>query len=418
MTAVFQTFVALGGNVPPQLAVSRELVRRGHEVVVLAHQSAREQVVATGAEFVPYRHALPGLDISQPETDPVRDWEARTPLGAGLRARDRAVIGPLVDATRECADLLRERPSDVVVLDYLVPGAAVAAEAAGLPGIALIHSPYPFPVDGAPPLFTGLRPRTGALAGARDRLLGRLITRFAAAGLPALNRARTEHGLAPLAAWPDQLLGLEALLVLTAPELDFASRGALPPNVLYVGPAFDPVDAAWHPPWPEANREPLVVVSFSSTYMDQGGLVQGVLDALAGLRVRVLLTTGPAIDVADLRLGANTRAVAFAPHRAVFPHAELVVTHAGWGTVNAALAAGVPLVCIPDARDQPDNAARVVAVGAGVRVRKRATPEKLRAVIAAALANPALERAAKAMARALGRSDGAAAAADHVERVG
>ena len=44
----------------------------------------------------------------------------------------------------------------------------------------------------------------------------------------------------------------------------------------------------------------------------------------------------------------------------MLPHAALVVTHAGWQTINAALADGVPLVCVPDGRDQPDNAARVV----------------------------------------------------------
>jgi hypothetical protein len=41
---------------------------------------------------------------------------------------------------------------------------------------------------------------------------------------------------------------------------------------------------------------------------------------------------------------------------------------------NAAVADGVPLVRIPDGRDQPDNAARVLACGAGVRVRKNASP--------------------------------------------
>ena len=112
--------------------------------------------------------------------------------------------------------------------------------------------------------------------------------------------------------------------------------------------------------------------------MDQGALVQRVLDAVAPLSVRALLTAGPAIDPETLRMPANARAVSFVPHRAVFPHASLVVTHAGWQTVNAALADGVPLVCIPDGRDQPDNAARVVEAGAGLRVKKSAPPDKLR----------------------------------------
>ena len=102
----------------------------------------------------------------------------------------------------------------------------------------------------------------------------------------------------------------------------------------------------------------------------------------------------------------------------MLPHATLVVTHAGWQTINAALADGVPLVCVPDGRDQPDNAARVVACGAGVRVRKNTSPWKLRRVIAQALGDQALKRAAERMAEALGRSDGALAVAEAVERLG
>jgi MGT family glycosyltransferase len=414
---VLQTLLAFSGNAPPQLATAHELIRRGHEVKVLAHRAARERIERTGAEFVAIERTLPDLDISRPETDPVRDWEARTALGAAARLRDRGIIGPLPDLAAECAELLAAWPADVVVLDWLFQGAAVAAEAAGVPAVALIHCPYPLPVKGAPPLFSGLAPRSGALGAIRDGAFNRFTTRFSAAGLPVLNRVRGEHGLKPLERWDDQLLGVEEILVMTAPELDFSSRGALPANVHYVGPAFEPFDPEWSSPWPAENHDPLVVISVSTSYMDQSALVQRVLDAVAPLPVRALLTAGPAIDPAELRMPANARALAFVPHRAVFPHASLVITHAGWQTVNAALADGVPLVCIPDGRDQPDNAARVVEAGAGVRVKKSASPDKLRRAIERALQDPALKHGAMAMAEALAASNGSEAIADRLERL-
>lgn len=180
---------------------------------------------------------------------------------------------------------------------------------------------------------------------------------------------------------------------------------------------FEPFTREWSSPWPETNRDPLIVLSFSTSYMDQQALAQRALDAVAGLPVRALLTAGPALDAQALRIPANTRAVAHIPHRAVFPHAALVVTHAGWQTVNAALADGVPLVCIPDGRDQPDNAARVLACGAGVRVRKNVTVNKLRQVIARALTDAALKQSAEQMADALA-IDGALEVAERVERIG
>jgi UDP:flavonoid glycosyltransferase YjiC (YdhE family) len=416
---IFQTLLAFSGNAPPQLAVTRELVERGHEVRVLGHRAARERIESTGAEFVAFERTLPDLDITSRDTDVFRDWETRTRFGAGRRLLVNGLFAFVLDATRECAEQLRERPADAVVLDWMIIGAAVAAEGAGVPAIALGHCPYPLPLAGAPPLFSGsgLRPIEGPLGAVRDRFLNGLATRMLALGLPVLNKARGEQGLTPLSAWSSQLLGVEAICMLTAPELDFSSRGALPANVHYVGPAFEAYPREWHSPWPAANRDPLVVISFSTSYMDQRDMAQRTLDAVADLPVRALLTAGPALDTRTLRIPANAQVHAFVPHRSVFPHAALVVTHAGWQTVNAALADGVPLVCIPDGRDQPDNAARVVEAGAGVRVREGASSGRIRRAIAGALEDGSLKSGAAAMAEALARSDGAVAVAQRVERL-
>ena len=89
------------------------------------------------------------------------------------------------------------------------------------------------------------------------------------------------------------------------------------------------------------------------------------------------------------------------PHPAVLPHASLVITHAGHGTVMAAIGAGVPLVCVPMGRDQPAVAARVTHHGLGVRVDPEAGIEDLRSAIRHVLGEPAYQRAARRMAAAL-----------------
>jgi hypothetical protein len=85
--------------------------------------------------------------------------------------------------------------------------------------------------------------------------------------------------------------------MMTAPELDFSSRGRLPANVHYVGPAFEPYEPDWRSPWPSTNADPLVVVSLSTSYMNQQHLAQRILGALAEMPVRGLLTAGPALDL-------------------------------------------------------------------------------------------------------------------------
>ena len=126
---------------------------------------------------------------------------------------------------------------------------------------------------------------------------------------------------------------------------------------------------------------------------------------LARFAVRGLLTLGPALAHDDLRVPANVLGRSFVPHRAVLPHAQLVITHAGLGTVMAALAHGVPLVCIPLKNDQYENAARVRASGAGLWVGRHATRRSLRRAILDVLDERRFTDAARRLAGAIAIDD-------------
>jgi len=88
------------------------------------------------------------------------------------------------------------------------------------------------------------------------------------------------------------------------------------------------------------------------------------------LPVRALVTVGGAVEVDQLHPPANVVVERFAAlGRATYD--SPVITHAGRGTVMAAVSAGVPLVCVPIGRDQPAVAARVTQHGLGVTVEPR-----------------------------------------------
>jgi MGT family glycosyltransferase len=404
-----------GGNTPPQLAIARELIARGHEVRVLGHRVQRERVEAAGAEFAAFRHA-PDSDSSRPETDLLRDWEARTPIGAFARVRDRLMYGPAGEFARDVVAALEERPADVVAWDYILLGAGLGAERAGVPSAAVVHTVYPLPAPGSPPFGLGLLPARGPLGRARDAALTPVFRRSFRPGLKALNAARRELALPELDDPFAQLLRADRLLVMTSPALDFAGRAELPAHVRFAGAAGNGAGGArWESPWPADDERPLVLASFSTTYMDQHDLLARTVEALGALPVRGLVTTGPAADPARLPSAGNVAVTAFAPHAAVLPQASLAVTHAGMGTVHAALAAGVPLVCMPGGRDQNDVAARVVHAGAGIRIRQGASAARLRAAVERALGDPSLREAARRLAAELGARDGAATAADELE---
>ncbi|MEO6208298.1 MAG: nucleotide disphospho-sugar-binding domain-containing protein, partial [Candidatus Limnocylindrales bacterium] len=219
--------------------------------------------------------------------------------------------------------------------------------------------------------------------------VGRLIFRqvYERPLLPRFNDVRAELGLEPLHTIAELLERVDRALVLTSPAFDFPSR--LPANVEYVGPQLDPVAAspAWDSPWPRGDDRPLVVVGLSTTHQGHDSMLERIVGALATLPVRALVTTGGAA----LRSTppANVHVARFVPHGQVLPEAAVVVTHAGLGTVHAALAHGLPLVCLPMGRDQPDNAARVEWHGAGLRLSSKSSSATIGAAVERVLVDPA-----------------------------
>jgi UDP:flavonoid glycosyltransferase YjiC (YdhE family) len=397
-----------GGNVPPVLGLARRLAERGHRVRVLAEPCLRAPVEEAGARFVAFARHFTREDRAE---DFIGDSEARTPLAALGRTLGRVVFGPARIVAEETQRALREEQADVVVADVMMPGALVAAEAAGLPRVVLFHMPEYLPGPGRPAGGPGFLPRADLIGRLRDGLFARLFYRQLRAYLPAYNETRRAFGLAPFARprdLVDEYHRADLRLIQTSETFDFPMVPA-PPNVRYVGPVLDDPDwtGEWQNPWPEGDDRPLVVASLSSTFQNQGEVLRRIALALGTLEVRGLVTLGPAMAGESLDVPDNVVVVASAPHAQVFPHAAAVVTHAGHGTVMRALAHDLPLLCLPMGRDQDDNAARVFAHGAGLRLRPSAKPARIAGTVRRLLAEPGFRANAERIGRVI-RDDVAA----------
>ena len=404
-----------GGNVLPQLTVARRMVERGHHVNVLAPKVLAGRIEAAGCVFVPYTRA-PEHDSRSPEHDILQDWQPRTPIGAAARVRDRLMASPALAFAEDVLAAHEQEPVDAVVTDYLLLGAYLAAERAELPLAALIHHIYPLPAPGIPPFGQGFRPATGAPGHLRDAIFRRIFTRFYGGALPPVNVARERLGLAPLGSIFDLFANPDRVLVLSSLAFDFPAT-ALPGNVRYAGPQFDDSarETGWDAPWSADDRRPLVVVSLSTTYQRQERLLQRVIAALTEMDVRALVTAGPAVDAQTFGASGNVVLRPYVPHDLVMPHADLVVTHGGHGTVLTALAHGVPVLCMPMGRDQGDVAARAVWRGAGLSISARSKPEAIRKAIARMLADPSYRDGARRVAAGIVRADGEVPVIDELE---
>jgi UDP:flavonoid glycosyltransferase YjiC (YdhE family) len=145
----------------------------------------------------------------------------------------------------------------------------------------------------------------------------------------------------------------------------------------------------------------------STTPQDQSECLQRAIDALSALPVRGIVTTGPAVDPKALRPSGNVTVVASAPHSDLLKCASAVVTHGGHGTVIRSLAAGVPLVVMPQGRDQADNAARLESRGAGITIKSSASAATIGTAVKRVLEHRSYHEAAKRLGDAI-RADAAA----------
>lgn len=349
-----------GGNVPPVLALAERLRDRGHTVSAMGTESLAARFAAAG---VPYR-----------AREPLVEWDQS--------ALAREVLVEAGDA-------------DVIVSDYMLPGALCGAEASHRPSVALVHTLYAANLDGS----------------------GGLLPMQMAATVDGTAAVRAELGLPPCESF-GALLDRQSTLMVTCPEsLDEPGRPRAA-NVRYVGPVLEGpgADGGWRPPGVDDGR-PLVIVSLGTTPMDEGSVLQRVLTALADAPVRVLATVGDHLDPMELAVHDNVHVRGYVRHAAVLPWASAVVSHAGLGTVLAGLAAGLPQVCVPLGREQPLNAAAVERIGAGVTVAPTTAADVVRAAVVRAVDDLELRAGAARMALEIDALRTADAAAVEIERL-
>jgi UDP:flavonoid glycosyltransferase YjiC (YdhE family) len=387
-----------GGTVPPAMGLATELVKRGHQMRVLADPTIEASARSAGCDFTPWQ-AAPHFNSRAEQTALFAAVEGGNPYRA-LRA-GRAYVGKAMTSrfALDVVSTVRDFPADVILADGL-PGILIGGHATGLPTVALTAQVYVRPTVGLPLLGTGWSPARGVLGRARDKLGLSITSWLLARTLPRLNEVVASYGQAPLREMFDLFDRCSRVLVMTSPSFDFKAA-KLPENVRYVGPQLDDPDWATELEWSRPGNEPLVLVATSSVYQHQVSLLRRIAEALGRLPVQGVLTTGRAVDPSEIQAPPNVQVLQAAPHRRVLAEASVVVTHAGHGSVLKSLAAGVPMVCIPMGRDQKDNTVRVLRLGAGVRASRRSSPDRIAAAVSEVLRNPQYGEAARRFAGVL-----------------
>jgi UDP:flavonoid glycosyltransferase YjiC (YdhE family) len=324
-------------------------------VVLRTLESEIEEMRSRGFDAAPISREIEAL--------PMEDWRARTAAGAGLRAV-RTIRARAPHDRRDLEQAVESTRPDALVVDVLASGALSAARSWGGPWCC--YRPFPLP---------------------SSRFVLELL------GIGKALSAAPLH------------------LYMTAPQFESSRRNRLP-GIVMVGPC------QWEPPLdlPVALAdagEPLILVTTSTEFQDDGRLAEVALEALAGEPVHIVATI-PTVPNPELEVPRNATVLPFAPHTAILEQSVCAVTHGGMGSTQKALALGVPVCAVPFGRDQFEVARRVEAAGAGSRLpARRLRADRLRTKVREAIA---CRTGAERIGRAFAEAGGAVAAADAVEQ--
>lgn len=385
------------GHTVPALPIARALIERGHRVRWYAGRKYADRIRAIGAEYLPmsdHDFSVVGLD----EYFPVR---AQLSGVAKLKFdMTDAFARPARTHLSDLRAALDREPADLIVGDTGMVAGPMLTELGGPPFAALGISVIGFPSDDVPPFGLGLRPTTSSAGTLRNRLLHTFVRRALFAGMTrAVNEIRAEVGLPARDEIVFEYMLHAALYIqLGAQGFEYRQRD-LPEHVRFVGPVRPQPIQGWAEPgwWPDLDAgKPVIVLNQGTVATDPTQLLRPGLAALADQDVLVVAVTGGR-DPGELGpLPANARVERFIPFERLLPKADVLVTNAGFGAVQLALAAGVPIVAAGKTEDKVEVAGRVAYSGAGIDLRTQTPrPEAIAGAVRLMLGDDRYRRRAR-----------------------
>ncbi|MCA9048006.1 MAG: glycosyltransferase family 1 protein [Planctomycetaceae bacterium] len=405
------------GDLNPYLAIAHGLHRRGHDVVVATCPYHRRTVENSGLRFHPVR----------PDCDWLQDAEklhrySHPRLGL-LRVGKELLMPGLRNAYADLSEAVKG--ADLLVAMTACYAARLVAETKRIPWASAVHIPLGF-FSAFDPSILEFSPRLSK----HLRCLGPFFWRPFLGLSKRLSRPlaaewymlRQELGLPracegnPLSDSHSPLLVLALFSrFLAEQQPDWPSQSVVTGQPL----AGTADDSGLLPDLQRFldNGPPPIVFTLGSAICGNGGdfFEQSVASARQ-LNHRAVFVVGSGRSKQLAQLTPDMIAVEYASYQKLFPQAAVVVHHGGVGTTGIAMRTGTPMLVVPFAWDQPDNAERVRRLGIAEWLPRRdysvhSATKLLRRLIA----DPAYKLRASTVAEQVRQEDGVRNACDALE---
>jgi len=376
------------GHVNATLPVVAELVRQGESVVYYNSEEFRGAIERTGAEFRSYH----------------------PPVDEGARQNFLRLTALLLETSLDLLPTLLEAiekdPVDYVIHDSMCPWGSFVAQVLNLPAISS-NSLFALTRE----LFLP------------EKRLARLWSIPAALiqDLPALHRVRRHrrhlksvYGITNTRIF--DVLSSRASLNLVYTSREFQPcAGLFDDTYRFVGPSVAPrgdEEELAH----ELSDDPFIYIALGTIFNDSLQFYRTCLEALAGMKYRVVMSVGRRIDITQLGpIPANFLVRNWVPQLLVLSKASLFLTRSGINSANEALYYGVPMLLFPEIMEQKLVAKQVVAAGAGLLLDEHTLrADDLRRQANRVLGEPGFHQAAQRLGSSLRNAGGYRKAADEI----
>ncbi|RDW56478.1 hypothetical protein BP5796_13119 [Coleophoma crateriformis] len=371
----------VGSHLTAVLPIAQNLASQGYDVYFLAATARRNVVEATGAKFVPLLGAADFTEEDFGSLGPGKTESQKSGPEGLIYDMIHYFLNPIPAQYESIQNALRDfeakdagRP--VVMLNEAAFGGAMCVKLgapglhpAGLISIGIV--PLPITSVDTAPFGPGLPPDSTPAGRERNIAMSKQIleTLFKEPQV-AFQNALTIR-------LPDRFVQM------CHPALEYP-RSDAPSNIVFAG-SFPPSESGnWanRPEWwndvaINSEKKRIVFVcqgTYQTNYKDL------ILPTMEAFRDDPNVLVVAALGVRDSSIPsetvpANCRVVDYIPFEEILPYATVFVTNGGYGGVQKAISAGVPMVIGGVTEDKPEVAGRVEWAGIGMNLRT-ATPTK------------------------------------------
>lgn len=387
------------GHVNPTLAVTAELVQRGHQVIYYNTADFGAKISQTGAEFRPYPNPQPSADDLNKRASNLVN------VTVWLLEQSERLLPWLL------AELKREQP-DLIIFDSICLWGMQAASLLKMPAISSIST---FVQEGVRGMIT-----------LRD---GIQIVRQALPKLPQLLRRRRrlvrQFG-------PDVFPYSHIFPCISDNNIVYTSREFQPETNFiddsfhFVGPSIntetrETADFPWHSL--ATDGRPIIYISLGTIYNSKNAFYQMALREFANYPAQFILSAGRNTDINALgSIPDNFIVKNFVPQLELLPRVDAFITHGGMNSVNEGLYFGVPLIVVPQQMEQTLNGRQAARHGTAILLGDRppygrTTPAALSTALDSILTHNSYRENATRIGSSFKQSGGYLAAADLITAV-